>query len=1133
MSRWLKRPVLQSTWSRKQALRASFSLGVVVLLISVLATTFSPNLFSPKIAHAETPSQRPSIGINLSEPDWGTFTDAMKTSGGTWDNRNPGASGAAPVDADGWPTTDFGFYIWQGLSKTDGTYSVSFNGQADISDPLNYETFVNKSYDAATNTTTLKMVVNNADKINLYLIFSNTMRTATSDKQTGITNLQVFKPVSEGSTTSYDPSSIFTPYVAPAVAPYTYIRFMFGTNWNTSTNWSDRTTVHYATQHKLLPDENGFEGNQMAFEYMVKMANDNNKDLYVVVPDRASDDYITKLAQLLLYGSDGTNPYTSPQANPVWAPLKSNLNLYVEYTNEAWNFTFGQAHDLYDGPVGAQQEIKNPGSPLIFDGKTDGNLVWHRNYAYRAVNVSNIFRSVFGDTAMGTRVRPLLFWQYNNLNNTAQDELEFLNDYYDNADGIQHVSTPHPVKYYFWGGGGAVYFNSNNDSASSVDDLFASGIPQNSYQSTVNSEGYWARSYGLHFMSYEGSWGISGTVGDAGRVDARAKQALLTSFNDFVKAGGENYTAGTFGQWDDFATAATYPLVQAAAQINASDYSLPAVTLGTTIASNSTTTIPGTAYSLTISGYDGATSDVGQNVSYLIRISSAATYQVYLSLANDANGGKINVYADGELLTTVNVPNTGSKNTYQVVSAGGASFSPGLHSLFLRPVANASNGTAGNVDALFVQPSTISSTPAPRPAPNGTPSYAQDLDIGGPALPGSVNTDNGTFTINASGYDIWNNIDAFHYVYEQVSGDATVIARVTFLSNSSPYAKAGVMIRKSLDGGAANAAALFSEEPSTYFEDRTTDGGNTNHPPSVYADVPYWVKLVRSGNTFTGYGSTDGTTWTQMGSDTITMDTTVYVGLAVTSHNDGTLASATFDHVSVNGTDWTESGTGGGGGTPTPTSTPVVTPTPTGNTLFSTGFESGDAQPSWTNTVDGGGQPAGGISNVTGICCNLTGPEAGTRTEAAHQGSTALMYSGNDTSTSTSYAYMQVFDLQASPITVGSTTTLEYWIFPQSSSNIGLVSGSNSTCVALDVIFSDSNGTLSNLRDSGAVDQNGNRAHPAFQCGHLTLDSWNHVVINLGTHSNGLKVVRIDLGYDQPGNTGGYRGYLDDISIHN
>jgi hypothetical protein len=199
----------------------------------------------------------------------------------------------------------------------------------------------------------------------------------------------------------------------------------------------------------------------------------------------------------------------------------------------------------------------------------------------------------------------------------------------------------------------------------------------------------------------------------------------------------------------------------------------------------------------------------------------------------------------------------------------------------------------------------------------------------------------------------------------------------------------------------------------------------------------------------------------------------------------------------------------------------------TANT-FATGFESNDAQPTWSNTADSGVYPAGGISNITGVCCGLTGPETATRSgETAHTGSAALMYSGSAQGASADYAYMKLFDVSGQSLNVGNSTILNYWIYPQSSATSNLVSGSNSTCVALDLIFSD--GT--NLRDSGAVDQNGNRIHPAAQCGHLTLDTWNHVSVNLGAIANGKAITRIDLGYDQPNSTGGYRGYIDDITI--
>ncbi len=222
--------------------------------------------------------------------------------------------------------------------------------------------------------------------------------------------------------------------------------------------------------------------------------------------------------------------------------------------------------------------------------------------------------------------------------------------------------------------------------------------------------------------------------------------------------------------------------------------------------------------------------------------------------------------------------------------------------------------------------------------------------------------------------------------------------------------------------------------------------------------------------------------------------------------------------------------------TPAPITRPVTNgpvtnkPAPAPAPLFATGFEGGAPQPTWTNTIDGGGYPAGGVANIAGICCGLSGPEAGMRVEAAHTGGAALMYSGQDTSAGTSYAYAKVFDLSGKRIVVGPSTTLSYWIYPQSGHTSPVaVGGANSTCVSVDLIFTDGH----NLRDSGAVDQNGKRLHPAAQCGHLTPDAWNHVTSVIGAKVAGKTIARLDVGYDQPANTGGYRGYIDDLSIHN
>ncbi|AEV85249.1 alpha-1,2-mannosidase [Actinoplanes sp. SE50] len=192
---------------------------------------------------------------------------------------------------------------------------------------------------------------------------------------------------------------------------------------------------------------------------------------------------------------------------------------------------------------------------------------------------------------------------------------------------------------------------------------------------------------------------------------------------------------------------------------------------------------------------------------------------------------------------------------------------------------------------------------------------------------------------------------------------------------------------------------------------------------------------------------------------------------------------------------------------------------------FGSGFEAADARPNWQNTVDNTGNGHGGTINVGGIVNSVTTSELGVRAEKAHTGSQALMYSGMDNNATKSFAYNQVFGLKG--VSVRPTTKLSYWIYPQSSAQMTQVSGANSSCVAVDLIFSD--GT--NLRDSGAKDQHGNSVHPAAQCGKLTLDTWNEVDVDLGAVAAGRTILRVTVGYDQAANTGGYRGFIDDLSF--
>ncbi|GAA3454642.1 SGNH/GDSL hydrolase family protein [Dactylosporangium matsuzakiense] len=177
--------------------------------------------------------------------------------------------------------------------------------------------------------------------------------------------------------------------------------------------------------------------------------------------------------------------------------------------------------------------------------------------------------------------------------------------------------------------------------------------------------------------------------------------------------------------------------------------------------------------------------------------------------------------------------------------------------------------------------------------------------------------------------------------------------------------------------------------------------------------------------------------------------------------------------------------------------------------LFRTDLGAAVQQLTWTDTV-------AGSLNVGGYCCGLTAMESGRRAELAHGGTYALMYSGNDLSAAGSYSYNRLYHVH---LAVTTGTTLTYWIRPQQA---------NGAYVAIDLLLTDGR----SLRDSGAVDQFGVRAHPRYQGqgGHVLVDQWNRITVDLGPLAGGT-VDEIRIGYDQPGGTGLFRGYVDDIDI--
>lgn len=159
----------------------------------------------------------------------------------------------------------------------------------------------------------------------------------------------------------------------------------------------------------------------------------------------------------------------------------------------------------------------------------------------------------------------------------------------------------------------------------------------------------------------------------------------------------------------------------------------------------------------------------------------------------------------------------------------------------------------------------------------------------------------GQVQVNGGGGDIWGTSDGFHFYYQQLVGNGTVIARLTNMPSGtgiSAWAKAGVMMRNDLTPGSPNAFVSLDGTNGQRFSYRTKENGTSTRSGNSNTTSPYWFKVNRNGNTFTGYSSPDGATWRQVGSSvTITMNNQIYVGLAVTNDKEPSNLKVVFERI--------------------------------------------------------------------------------------------------------------------------------------------------------------------------------------------------------------------------------------------
>jgi hypothetical protein len=187
-------------------------------------------------------------------------------------------------------------------------------------------------------------------------------------------------------------------------------------------------------------------------------------------------------------------------------------------------------------------------------------------------------------------------------------------------------------------------------------------------------------------------------------------------------------------------------------------------------------------------------------------------------------------------------------------------------------------------------------------------------DIGEPSMAGAAFEQSNEWIVSGNGSDIWYSSDSFCYVYKEVLGDCIITARIMDIENTFDWAKAGLMIRQSLDANSKHACMALTPSGGTIFLHRAFVGQSTNSTSTRPGTItlPCWVRIQRQDSIFTSYYSVDGINWHAQPNDefvspdpqgrnpaNIDMPQTVYIGFAVTSRRDGVLCRAVFDNVTV------------------------------------------------------------------------------------------------------------------------------------------------------------------------------------------------------------------------------------------
>lgn len=573
----------------------------------------------------------PQMGINLEFVlDYArseVFADCMK-SARTFGSADAPWDEKAPVDKDGWPTADAGTVVMADVPVPVGAYSFSCTGRCTVGVSSPNASIQGQGYDRATNRTVAIINVA-AGATNLYVSFKGT--------QGGVKNIRLYRPGYRAAQ-----ETTFTKEFLAAIAPFQALRLMdfTRTNTNDAAEWADRTKPTDALQ-------SGKRG--VAWEYGIELANKSKKDLWINVPVKASDDYVRQLAKLLK------------------EKLDPDRAVYVEYSNEVWNSIFPQFGVNFEA---AKAEVARlgDGSSLSDHGQDRNQYYWAwKRVAKRLVEISAIFKEVWGEDAINARVRPVLASQSANPL-MIRLQTEFVEKNY---------GPPHKVIY---GIAGAPYLGlaerfTTNDKLT-VDQIFSEGIPDQMkwVREVTGNYQLVSRYYRLHNMCYEGGMGIEGEHAVDAKVaanrDPRIGEALKNYFDAWNNLGGDLFMyfnlAGPYGKYGNWG------LLEDIRKPTAKMKAITEIVAAPTPPETAGVAIPATLQAVAANAKDGGGAEKaddgtehlaylkdGNWAEFLVMVKEPGLYALTVQAGSNSNDGRLDLSLSDTRLGTVTTPNTG------------------------------------------------------------------------------------------------------------------------------------------------------------------------------------------------------------------------------------------------------------------------------------------------------------------------------------------------------------------------------------------------------------------------------------------------------------------------------------------